>query len=390
MRNLSSCLLILLGTLLLFSYSWAEPTSPAKPVGDGGSLTTLSSEKHLISVGDKIEFHIPALPDLPDVYDIRVDGHFFHPVIGDVQAYGRTLEDLRKELTVRLGKELRRPVFRLGLREVAKHQVAVLGEAKTQGSYEVSLGSTVLDVLAKAGGLSEKADQESAMILRGNEKIPLSLKPELGGGLTKVQSGDVIYILPGSTVSVSGEVTEPGVYSVSRVTGTPWEAIIRAGGAKQTASLQRARLIRASLPAPLSIDLRPDAEAGLPLEARQLQAGDIISIPPRQAIVLGTVGEPGPVSLEGGETLIDVLAKRVTSGSDIEKIYVVRAKNVKENRDEKEIYSIKEYFEKGKADSAVPIYDGDLVYVPEKKEKGKGIFGDFNIFTILSIAQFLL
>ena len=381
-------ILALFVTLLIFSNSWAEPTPPDKSVGNGGSLTTLSSEEHLIGVGDRIELHIPALPDLSDVYDVRVDGHFFHPVIGDVQAHGRTLGDLRKELSARLGKELRRPVFRLGLREVAKHQVAVLGEAKTQGSYEVSLGSTVLDVIAKAGGLDEKADRESAMILRGNEKIPISLKPEQGGGLTKVQSGDVVYILPGSTVSVSGEVTEPGVYSVSRVSGTPWEAIIRAGGAKQTASLSRAKLIRPSLPGPLTIDLRPNAENPLPIEAQQLQAGDIISIPPRQAVVLGAVGEAGPVPLEGGETLIDVLAKRVQAGSDIEKIYVVRAANVMKQRDEKEVYSIKDYFENGKAETAVPIYDGDLVYVPEKGKKDGGVLGSLgNIFSILNIAR---
>jgi protein involved in polysaccharide export with SLBB domain len=361
--------------------------SPPPPSSNGGALTTLSTEQHVLRAGDQIELHISSLPELETVYAVRVDGSFFHPIVGEIKAEGRTLGDLRAQITKVLAKELKNPKFRLGIREVARNQVAVLGEAKAQGTYEVGVGASVLDVIAKSGGLTEKADRHRAMLLRGDQTLDISLEPEAGAGLTKVQSGDVLYILAGSPISVTGEVTEPGVYNVSRVVGSPREALLAAGGAKEEASLTRVRLIRATLPQPVVMDLSPGAE--LPLEARQLQAGDIIVVPARQVVVLGAVKEPGPVSLKGSETLMDVLPKQVIAESDIQNILVIRAENVRLNRDEKEEYNLKEYFEEGKADIVVPIRDGDLVYVPAKGKEGGLLQNMSNIFSILGLARLL-
>ena len=130
MKNRIAILLIF---LLIFQVipSWAQPDGggnlPATlPSIDGGSLTALSSEEHPLRPGDRIEFNIAALPEVPTIYDIRVDGHFYHPLVGDVEASGRTLKDLRGVLEDRLSKELRNPAFRLGIIRVAQHSVAVL------------------------------------------------------------------------------------------------------------------------------------------------------------------------------------------------------------------------------------------------------------------------
>lgn len=395
-RRIVWILYIFIG-LLLVSFSGAQPSGSGNgvpqnlPTVDGGSLTTLSSEKHILRPGDRIEFNIAALPEMPTIYDIRVDGHFYHPLVGDVEASGRTLKDLRELLHDRLKSELRNPAFRLGIIQVAQHSVAVLGEAQQQGTFQVGVGASVLDVIAAAGGLSEKADSNRAVLLRGEERVEVSLSPEEGGGLTKVRSGDILYILAGSPVSVSGEVTTPGVYSVSRVDGDPRKAILAAGGAKEEASLKRVRLIRATLPEPIIMDLSPTSNEPIPEEAEQLQAGDILVIPARQAVLLGAVTNPGPVPLRGTETLLDILPSRVNDNSDIRKILVVRAGDVRKNRDEREEYNLEEYFKKGNADIVVPVGDGDLVYVPPRK-KGNGFLGGGfqSIFNLFSLARWIL
>ena len=203
-----------------------------------------------------------------------------------------------------------------------------------------------------------------------------------------MRSGDILYILAGSPVSVSGEVTSPGVYSVSRVNGDPRQAILAAGGAKEVASLKRVRLIRATLPEPIVLDLTPDSTEPIPEEAQQLQAGDILTVPARQAVLLGAVTDPGPIPLRGNETLIDILPAKVSADSDIRKILVVRAADVKKNRDNREEYNLEEYFKEGKADIVVPISDGDLVFVPPKNKKGS-LFGPFfqDILGVFSIAR---
>ena len=359
------------------------------PPVNQGSLTPLSPEDHILRPGDQLVFHIASLPEMPSSYTIRVDGYFYHPLIGEIQASGHTLKDLRTKIETELSKELRNPHFRLGLVQVAQHTVAVLGEANRQGTFQVGVGASVLDVIAAAGGLSQKADSDRAVLMRGDERIEIPLDPDKGGGLTKVRTGDILYVLPGAPVSVSGEVTAPGVYSVSRVSGNPREAILAAGGAKESASLKRVRLIRATLPEPLILDLTPESEEPLPEQAAQLQEGDILVVPARQAVILGAVTSPGPVPLRGDETLLDILPARVNDGSDIRKILVVRAEDVKENRDEKEEYDLEKYFKDGDAEIVVPIRDGDLVYVPAKG-KGGGLFRGFNFFSILGLARWLL
>lgn len=364
----------------------AGPIAPVPPVNQG-TLTPLSPEAHILRPGDQIVFHIASLPDLPTAYTVRVDGQFYHPLIGEVPASGKTLEDLRKMLHVDLAKELRNPAFRLGLVQVAQHQVAVLGEAKAQGTFQVGVGASVLDVIAAAGGLSEKADSDRAVLLRGEERVEVSLRPEAGGGLTKVRSGDILYILPGSPVSVSGEVTNPGVYSVSRVNGNPRQAILAAGGAKEVASLKRVRLVRATLPEPIILDLSPGTETPLPEAAQQMLEGDILVVPARQVVVLGAVKVPGPVPLRGNETLLDILPERVGEGSDIKRIIVVRADDVQRNRDKTEEYNLEEYFKEGNAEIAVPIHDGDLVYVPAKSKGGIFSGGFQSIFSVIGLAR---
>ena len=138
------------------------------------------------------------------------------------------------------------------------------------------------------------------------------------------------------------------------------------------------------------MDLSPDSKEPIPEEAQQLREGDILVIPARQAVLLGAVGSPGPVPLRGGETLLDIIPSRINEGSNIKKIMVVRAEDVRMNRDQTEEYNLEEYFKEGKADIVVPIYDGDLVYVPAKN-KGGGIFGNgFNIFSIIGLARWFI
>lgn len=393
MKN--SVFAIALGLVLLV---FLQPTAAQQPttqpinVGNGGARGNFESDSYILKPGDKLEIFINSLPDMKTAYDIRVDGGFFHPIAGQVNAAGKTVSDLRSEFAKRLARELRHPDFRLGLERISKHQVAVLGEANSQGTYEVGVGATALDLLARAGGLNDKADKERAIILRGNEKIEISFEPVEGQGLTRMRPGDVLYIQSGSQVSVAGEVTEPGAYSVSLSSGTPWSAIIAAGGAKEEAALSRVKLIRPTFVDPLILDLRPESGKPLPEEAQQLKPGDIVVVPARQAVVLGAVAEPGPVPLTKNVTLLDVLGKRLGADSDVKHIFVVRSENVfSENmsQDQKEEYNLEKFFKEGEGSTvAVPINDGDLVFVPSKSRKGGFLGGGLGgILGIVNLAR---
>ena len=357
-----------------------------------GARGEFDLDSYIVKPGDKLEIYVNALPELENLYEVRVDGGIFHPITGQMQVSGHTLSDVRSDFQTRLRRELHRPNFRLGLQKISLHQVAVLGEAQRQGTFEVGVGSTALDLLARAGGLGEKADKDLATILRGDEQIEIKLEPVAGHGLTKLRPGDVLFIRAGTQVSVAGEVAEPGPYTVSKLTGSPWEAIISAGGSKPEAALSRVKILRPTVADPIIVNLRPDSPEPIPDEAKVLQQGDVIVVPARQAVVLGSVTKPGPVPLTKSMNLIEVLSEKLGRDSNVKQVYVVRSEDVFKNRDKKEVYDLESFFKEGEARSAaVPIHDGDLVFVPAKGQKNGLLTGGglTRIFGILNIARLL-
>jgi polysaccharide export outer membrane protein len=77
----------------------------------------------------------------------------------------------------------------------------VLGEVRTPGTYTVPHGSTVLAVLAAAGGLSEFADEDEIFVLRSSP-APLRIRfrysdlvtPSIGANRFALQDGDTVVV----------------------------------------------------------------------------------------------------------------------------------------------------------------------------------------------------
>src|SRR5262245_60791578 len=113
---------------------------------------------------------------------------------------------LRDTLAAALAKYIASPMVSVIVREVHSFKVSVIGEVKTPGRYELRSRTTVLDVLAMAGGLSQYASRARITILRrdGNgvheipydfEKIAARTGPRTAGQENLcVQPGDVIVV----------------------------------------------------------------------------------------------------------------------------------------------------------------------------------------------------
>ena len=90
------------------------------------------------------------------------------------------------------------------VREVHSFKVTVIGEVKTPGRYELKSRSTVLDVLALAGGPSDYAARARIVVLRQNgsttEQLPFSFEKLTekrgfdGSANFCLQPGDIILV----------------------------------------------------------------------------------------------------------------------------------------------------------------------------------------------------
>jgi len=284
-----------------------HPTAPG-PGGGGGAVPARSSTAidaarlqnvfrerttgataidYPIGPGDLIEISVPAMPELQQ-QQVRVAGTgvISLPLLGDLQAGGRTEEQLRRELEERLAAYMHRPELSLLVKEYHSRQVGVLGSVKEPGLHTAShRNATILDMISEAGGLTEEATQRLLFMpveaVAGDEArqlataggiasdaSPAAADPAAGGApLLKatnpividlenmnersqhfalsvpVRPGDTIIALGGGQIFVQGWVEKPGAYPVTRGL-TLLGAIAGAGGPAFPAKRTTVKILR--------------------------------------------------------------------------------------------------------------------------------------------------
>jgi polysaccharide export outer membrane protein len=140
-------------------------------------------------------------PELCRTIPVRPDGKMSLPLVNDIQAAGLTPGDLRQQLTERLAVYLPSPEVSVIVREVHSVKVAVVGAVKMPGHYEVNSPATVLELIARAQGLSEFAARDKIVVLRQNggttTRIPFNYRKVAEG-----HDQDNFYVRPGDIVVV--------------------------------------------------------------------------------------------------------------------------------------------------------------------------------------------
>lgn len=97
---------------------------------------------------------------------VRPDGMISLPLLNDVRAAGMTPMELRDELIRRFAEYMPNPEVSVIVQEIHSHKASVLGEVVHPGRYDLKGRTTVLDLLASAGGLTEFASRSRIVVLR--------------------------------------------------------------------------------------------------------------------------------------------------------------------------------------------------------------------------------
>lgn len=101
--------------------------------------------------------------------DVQVDGggNINFPLVGAVEAAGKTPEELSQAIEQQLrGRFVRNPQVTVNLQDAVSHVVTVDGQVLKPGSYPVLAGMTLMRAVADAGGLGEYANDEDVVIIR--------------------------------------------------------------------------------------------------------------------------------------------------------------------------------------------------------------------------------
>ena len=134
------------------------------------------------------------------VVPVRPDGMISLPMLDDVKAAGLTPMELRDLIAQKLNEFVPSPAVSVIVNEVKSFKVAVIGEVLRPARYELKSRTTVLDVLALAGGFNQFAARTRLVLIRteGNRqnRIPVNYNKLINGEENNpiLRPGDIIIV----------------------------------------------------------------------------------------------------------------------------------------------------------------------------------------------------
>lgn len=169
---------------------------------------------------------------------INADGTFFFPYVGNVQAAGRTVQDVRATLEKGLGGILKSPQIDVSVLQYRSQRVFVAGEVRTPGAVPITdVPVSIADAIAAAGGLGPEADLSNVTVTRADRSFVVDLYGLYYDGEiarnTRLQNGDILNVPERryNKVFVLGELLRPGSIQMPRGRMSLAEALSDAGGA---------------------------------------------------------------------------------------------------------------------------------------------------------------
>jgi polysaccharide export outer membrane protein len=185
-RTISGAIRLIALALLPVAAGWAQ---------EGGG-------DYRLHAGDSITVSVWKEPELQRKVIIRPDGRFSFPLAGEVQAAGRSAEQIRVDIETKLKKLIPEADVAVLVEDVAGNRVYVIGQVAKPGMYVMNPQLSVLQALSLAGGATPFAKLGSITVVRGSgaaqKTIPFRYEQVVEGKSLQenitLESGDVVIV----------------------------------------------------------------------------------------------------------------------------------------------------------------------------------------------------
>jgi polysaccharide biosynthesis/export protein len=253
-----------------------------------------------VGAGDLLEVSVFEVEELSKIR-LRVPwrGVIALPLLGQIQATGRTTAELEEEIRTRLQQKfMHDPQVSVFLQEHNSQRISVIGAVRKGGVFNLSRPLRLADALALAEGVTDEADRIVYVIRRVPGEVgangaaagkrattaeamaPIDIS-ELADGREDLniplRAGDVVHVPRAGSVYVGGSVERAGSFMLRGKT-TVQQAIFAAGGVKDVADWSDVRLYRKSASGDVEVN-KYDLQAfedGRP--APELQRNDVVIV----------------------------------------------------------------------------------------------------------------
>ncbi len=160
---------------------------------------------YIIGTGDTLNIYLWGYDDLQDKLPVRPDGQITTKLVEDLQAAGKTPSQLARDIERAYAEFVNNPVATVsvdGFTGDRGQQVKIIGSSSEPKSLPYTQGMTLLDLLIEAGGMSDFASGNRAILTRsvGSERKHFSLRID-----DLIRKGDIsanVELRPGDVVLI--------------------------------------------------------------------------------------------------------------------------------------------------------------------------------------------
>ena len=177
----------------------AQARAVAAPVVPAGVPTP---PDYVIGPDDVLSIVVWRDKDMSADVAVRPDGKISLPLINEVQAAGLTPEQLRLGLTEAANKFVEDPAVSVVVKAINSRKVFITGQVAKPGPYPLSGPTTVLQMIATAGGVSEYSKSEKIVVMRSENGKTVSLKFNYKDVTEGKKLQQNIDLKPGDTIIV--------------------------------------------------------------------------------------------------------------------------------------------------------------------------------------------
>jgi polysaccharide export outer membrane protein len=157
---------------------------------------------YVVKPGDTLEISVWKEPDLQRTVLVRPDGAFSFPLVGEVDARGKTVAELNKVVSERLAKYISGAVVTVSVQEIKGNKIFVLGQVNKPGEFIVNPSVNIMQALSMAGGMTPFASVNDIIVLRGqgDKQVAMAFRyPDVVRGRrleTNIEllAGDVVVV----------------------------------------------------------------------------------------------------------------------------------------------------------------------------------------------------
>lgn len=170
--GLSSCVAAGTPTADVHCYAFSPCLTAGTPPTDTHAATATTGRAaesaqldYHLQPGDIVSISVWKEKDLETDALIRPDGGLSFPLVGDVEAEGHTLREVRDTIAERLKPYIPDPVVTVAIKQIGGNEIYVLGRVNRPGGFPFSQPIDVMQALSLAGGTTPFAKLNRIVIL---------------------------------------------------------------------------------------------------------------------------------------------------------------------------------------------------------------------------------